>query len=374
MEGVAVKLIIKAPNQQIKDQIVKCDVGWTIGRLKEYLSEVYPSKPESSSQKLIYSGQLLNDSTYLKDALRQCDEQQDKTYTVHLVCAPQKPSANKMTPEKVAESSGTFTARTTMENTRLNNSNNIQSQSQDNNNNITQHTQFYPLQQQFAPMNNQQVTWMQQAYVNYITQYIQLMAAQGIQLQTNIPQVQQLNTEAPDSVQNSYAGNTNSNNVEEQSQPAEAAEANVAENNVAEEDDEFNQDWLDMFYMLSRSIVLFSMIYFYSPPRRLFMGILLGFAMYLVHLLFHRYRGGFLRVQMLLENNNDRVDNNNQVVRNVAAGAEQQQNGQGQSGQAEGRTNVNEGNEEERPGALTFTWTFFSSFFASLIPDQPNVI
>lgn len=47
MEGVAVKLIIKTPNQQIKDQVVKCDIGWTIGRLKEYLSEVYPNKPVS---------------------------------------------------------------------------------------------------------------------------------------------------------------------------------------------------------------------------------------------------------------------------------------------------------------------------------------
>lgn len=368
MEGVGVKLIIKTPNQQIKDQIVKCDVGWTIGRLKEYLSEVYPSKPDSSSQKLIYSGQLLSDSTCLKDALGQCGELQDRTYTVHLVCVPQNASGNKMTPEKVAEASDTFTTRNTMENTRLNNSDSVQNPSQDNNNNITQHTQFYPLQQHFASMSSQQIAWMQQAYVNYITQYIQLMAARGIQLQANIPHVQQLNAGTSDSTQNPYANNVNSNNTEEQSQPAEAAEANVAENNPAEEDDEFNQDWLDIFYMLSRSIVLFTIIYFYSSPQRLFMVILLGFAMYL-------YRGGFFRVEIVFENNNDRVDNNNQVVRNGAAGAEQQQNGQaGQSGQAEGRRNANEGNEEERPGALTFTWTFFSSFFASLIPDQPNVI
>lgn len=48
MESDTVKLIIKAPNQQIKDQLIKCDIGWSIGRLKEYLSEVYPSKPVSS--------------------------------------------------------------------------------------------------------------------------------------------------------------------------------------------------------------------------------------------------------------------------------------------------------------------------------------
>jgi len=47
MADAAVNLIIKAPNQQIKDQVVRCDLDWTIGRLKEYLSEVYPSKPVS---------------------------------------------------------------------------------------------------------------------------------------------------------------------------------------------------------------------------------------------------------------------------------------------------------------------------------------
>lgn len=41
------KLVIRAPNQQIDDQIVKCELGWTVKRLKDYLSEVYPNKPVS---------------------------------------------------------------------------------------------------------------------------------------------------------------------------------------------------------------------------------------------------------------------------------------------------------------------------------------
>lgn len=98
--------------------------------------------------------------------------------------------------------------------------------------------------------------------------------------------------------------------------------------------------------------------------------------------MFFRFQGGFFRVQPILlpENNNgrgDRVDNNNQMLQNEAIGPEpvpQQQNGQVPTVQAEARTNANEEHEEERPGALAFTWTFFSTFFASLIPDQPNVI
>lgn len=42
---IPVTLIVKAPNQQIEDQTVKCELSWTISKLKNHLSEVYPSKP-----------------------------------------------------------------------------------------------------------------------------------------------------------------------------------------------------------------------------------------------------------------------------------------------------------------------------------------
>lgn len=378
MEGTAVKVMVKVPNQQIKDQIVNCDIGWTVGQLKEHLSEVYPSKPERANQKLIYSGQLLSDSVCLKDVLRQCDGQEDQTYIVHLVCASQKPYVNKM--EQMMENTNTIpTARSTIEYMRLNDPNNVQNQSQNTNNISMQHapTQLYSAQQYFDPRNSQQVAWMQQAYTHYFTQYMQFMAAQGIQLQTSIPYVQQMNINTNDSVQTPYTNNiNNANNVgDEQQQPA-AQEADInAGNNGAGEDGAFNRDWLDCFYMLSRIIILFSIVYFYSSPLRFLIVTFLGFAMYL-------YQGGFFGVQpiLLAENNNgraDRRDNNNQVLQNEAIGPQlvpQQPNGQVPTVQTEARTNAEEDNEEERPGALAFTWTFFSTFFASLIPDQPNVI
>lgn len=42
-----VTLIVKAPNQQVEDQKIHCELNWTIRKLKGYLSEVYPSKPVS---------------------------------------------------------------------------------------------------------------------------------------------------------------------------------------------------------------------------------------------------------------------------------------------------------------------------------------
>uniref|UniRef100_A0AAG5DJ43 Ubiquitin-like domain-containing protein n=1 Tax=Anopheles atroparvus TaxID=41427 RepID=A0AAG5DJ43_ANOAO len=81
-----VTLIVKASNQQCEDLTIKCEPSWTIRRLKGHLTEVYPGKPSSDEQKLIYSGQLLSDSVVLKDVLRQYDGQQ--THTVHLVFTP----------------------------------------------------------------------------------------------------------------------------------------------------------------------------------------------------------------------------------------------------------------------------------------------
>lgn len=42
-----VTLIVKAPNQQIEDQTIQCELSWTINKLKQHLQEVYPSKPVS---------------------------------------------------------------------------------------------------------------------------------------------------------------------------------------------------------------------------------------------------------------------------------------------------------------------------------------
>lgn len=84
--AIPVTLIVKAPNQQFEDQTIQCELTWTIKRLKGYLSEVYPCKPSTDEQKLIYSGQLLGDSVVLKDVLRQYEGQE--THTVHLVYTP----------------------------------------------------------------------------------------------------------------------------------------------------------------------------------------------------------------------------------------------------------------------------------------------
>ena len=44
-----VTLVVKAPNQKVGDQTIECGLGWTIKKLKEHISKVYPSKPVSKT-------------------------------------------------------------------------------------------------------------------------------------------------------------------------------------------------------------------------------------------------------------------------------------------------------------------------------------
>nr|XP_009914111.1 PREDICTED: homocysteine-responsive endoplasmic reticulum-resident ubiquitin-like domain member 2 protein isoform X1 [Haliaeetus albicilla] len=85
-----VTLIIKAPNQKYTDQTINCFLDWTVGRLKSHLSKVYPSKPSTKDQRLVYSGRLLPDHLQLKDVLRK----QDEYHMVHLVCTSRTPPSS----------------------------------------------------------------------------------------------------------------------------------------------------------------------------------------------------------------------------------------------------------------------------------------
>ncbi|KAI2654982.1 Homocysteine-responsive endoplasmic reticulum-resident ubiquitin-like domain member 2 protein [Labeo rohita] len=66
-----VTLVIKAPNQKYDDQTINCFLNWTVEKLKKHISKVYPSKPSSKDQRLVYSGRLLQDHLQLRDVLRK---------------------------------------------------------------------------------------------------------------------------------------------------------------------------------------------------------------------------------------------------------------------------------------------------------------
>lgn len=316
METLPVTLIVKAPNQQIEDQTVKCELSWTIQKLKQHLSEVYPSKPPKHEQKLIYSGQLLSDSVTLKEVLRQYEGQE--THTVHLVCTS-KYTKSFQQPHPVLQNPSPTNLSNEM------NVTNTPTQTEVPSPNVTTEQNIPNIQPNMPWVYNvngtpvdanqyaMQVVWMQQAYLQYMTQYMQLAA-------------------------NSYAsGIPNSAEPAAQPNPAEQPPP-VPEPAAAPRDPENpERDWLDIFYMLSRAMVLFSVVYFYSSPIRFIFVLLLGFGLYL-------YQIGFLRN---INNNNN--NNNNGPPDPVPE-------------------------EEQAPSRLMVVWTFFATFFASLIPEIPNAI
>uniref|UniRef100_A0A1B6D3D0 Ubiquitin-like domain-containing protein n=1 Tax=Clastoptera arizonana TaxID=38151 RepID=A0A1B6D3D0_9HEMI len=371
MEGVeaSVVLVVKAPNQQIEDQTVHCELGWTIRRLKAYLSEVYPSKPKLEDQKLIYSGQLLSDTVVLKDVLRTYEGQ--KNYTLHLVCSPSR-DVLKRTQNEAA--TGSLSENNVRTGNSLNNADNTTptniQQSQDG---LRQrvgyvyndaHPAFVDPRTVWAQYNEaqtswimpptydpaymaQQMAWMQQAYAQYMSQYMQLV--------TSGSSVSNTNTALSQPVQPP---------VQPVVPPAAVRDEAAVPNNVIpngepeEEEVRANRDWLEWFYIVSRVLVLFSIVYFYSSPIRFFMVSTLGIIMYLYHL-------GFFRGMQQERPDpqpeippapQEGVDNNNvEPAPNPA--------------QDEGSPAPP---EPDRPSLLALTWSVFSSFFLSLIPDQPN--
>jgi len=330
MENLPVTLIVKAPNQQIEDQTIYVEPSWTINKLKQHLSEVYPSKPPKHEQKLIYSGQLLNDSVVLKDILRQYEGQD--THTVHLVCTP------KYTPE--VQQSNPPARQHQRSNSPVNPTPPAATGTQEDNrhniNNINPHSWYQYTTQVGDNQNNamnmdqytMQMMMMQRAYMQYFAHYMN-MAAQG-HTGTLPPTIQEIPATVPPAVPPPQAPQ----NQDGAAIPDGGAGApNAAAVAAAGREPEANRDWLDVFYMMSRIMIFISIVYFYSSPVRFLFVVLIACGFYL-------YQMGFFR--------NVNINNNNIM--------------QG------------DGGEQQAPTRLMVIWMFFTTFFASLIPDIPNVV
>lgn len=303
METLPVTLIVKAPNQQIEDQTIKCELSWTINKLKQHLSEVYPSKPPKHEQKLIYSGQLLPDAVVLGDVLRQYEGQE--THTVHLVCTTRQNSPIHNKPSTSQSQQNMPDASTSAEIPPPNNDN------QQRVPNFQWHNATPVDVNQYAT----QMAWMQHAYMQYMTQYMNSSPTGA--LNRNADQQEAARGDEPEP---------------QEPQPAPAQPQRDADNG--------DRDWLDLFYVLTRALILISIVYYYSTLLRFVFVLSIGIGIYL-------YQIGFFRN---LNNNNNNHNNNN----NVQAGEDIE--------------------EVQHFSVLTTVWTFFTTFFASLIPEVPQAV
>lgn len=148
-------------------------------------------------------------------------------------------------------------------------------------------------------------TWMQQAYTQYMNQYMTLLASSpeafyqmNQHQQSNQQNCAFLPPQMP-SVIPSVAGETIMNDATtsqsvssdtsaapavQQAQPAQQQpEAEAPQRRFPNiiQDEQENRDWLDILYSMSRLMILLCLVYFYSSPIRCLVVIFLGISIYL---------------------------------------------------------------------------------------------
>ncbi|XP_047931533.1 homocysteine-responsive endoplasmic reticulum-resident ubiquitin-like domain member 2 protein isoform X3 [Anser cygnoides] len=358
--GPPVTLIIKAPNQKYTDQTVSCFLDWTVGKLKSHLSKVYPSKPSTKDQRLVYSGRLLPDHLQLKDVLRKNMDHSGST------------AASSTNQEDSSTSLNTSADGVRHRNLPQAQSNPIPSHQfpylmQGNiGNQFPGHgvpAGGFPMYPAFSPL---QMIWWQQMYARQY--YMQYQAAVSAQVTSSTESARSAVAQAV----NSQHGRANEpaavpNVAVQENRPVNPNVQMNAQGGPVVNEEDFNRDWLDWMYTFSRAAILLSIVYFYSSFSRFVM--VMG-AMLLVYL--HqagwfpfRQEGGQQQAANNVEGNRDGQNANNpdleEMERLMDDGIDED------SGEDAGE----DANIEQQPGFMASAWSFITTFFTSLIPEGP---
>ncbi|XP_072249767.1 homocysteine-responsive endoplasmic reticulum-resident ubiquitin-like domain member 2 protein isoform X1 [Leuresthes tenuis] len=395
-----VTLVIKAPNQKYEDHTINCFLSWTVERLKSHISTVYPSKPRSADQQLVYLGQLLHDHLQLRDVLRK----QDEYHMMHLVCASHSPPGSPM-PRNASTSS-------TSESSSSNNSESPSSASAPypvsqaapsspsssvpgsydglrhrggfppySASGVPQwpNAAQLPLQGDLSanmppyPMTMpMQMLWWQQMYAHHY--YMQYQAAVAASQPPTTPPSSPHQPAQPNEAVPPPLGPNPAHNPLPENQPANPIQMN-AQGGPVLNDDELNRDWLDWLYTVSRAGVLLSIVYFYSSFSRFVMVV--G-AMLLVYL----HQAGWFPFRPEQQNlrgggrpgapqeEAGRHQDMQEMERLMDEGLEDDDSGEEGAGgpEAQAQAQVPAAALPE-PTFLTTAWSFISTFFTSLIPE-----
>ncbi|KAF0031960.1 hypothetical protein F2P81_016515 [Scophthalmus maximus] len=395
-----VTLVLKAPNQKYEDQTINCFLNWTVERLKSHISNVYPSKPLSKDQRLVYSGRLLQDHLQLRDVLRK----QDEYHMMHLVCTSHSPPGSPVprSPSMVnssspaADSSSSESAGSTSSATTLNQDSQPASSpppppptSYDGLMYRGSFPQYNPQSPPGVPQwpngaqvplegglpanvpphpmyMSMQMLWWQQIYArHYYMQYTSPPSSPS----STPHQAAQPN----EAVQPALGPNQAPNPLPE-NQPANPNIQMNAQGGAVLNDDELNRDWLDWLYTVSRAGVLLSIVYFYSSFSRFVMVV--G-AMLLVYL----HQAGWFPFRPEQQNlrgeraaapqeEAERHQDIQEMERLMDDGMEDDDDsGEEAGGGPEDLAPAAAAAALPEPSFLTTVWSFISTFFTSLIPE-----
>ncbi|KAJ4928346.1 hypothetical protein JOQ06_016138 [Pogonophryne albipinna] len=366
-------LVIKAPNQKYVDQTINCYQNWTVEKLKAHLSDVYPSKPSSKDQRLVYSGKLLLDHFTLKDVLRK----QDEYHMLHLVCASRTPPSSP----KPLRSRGNKPQESPAGPTPLQNSasppigQQSQSSTGESSDGLTQRAGPFPYHQmypqfmhswnQYSPQstpptnmpayyNPMTLMWWQQLYARQYYMHYQYLAASSQHLRPDQPSP---HSNQPDPLsQRPQADRRGNPEVQMNAQGGEILN-----------EEELNRDWLDWVYTFSRAAILLSIVYFYSSFSRFVMVMMAMLVLYL-------HQAGWFpfnlenELQLPGANQDDlEGEQQNQDFQEMEGVLDDGSDDDGESGEEA----AEDPNSAPHTGFLSSTWSFIITFFMSLVPEGP---
>ncbi|XP_029022170.1 homocysteine-responsive endoplasmic reticulum-resident ubiquitin-like domain member 2 protein [Betta splendens] len=372
-----VTLVIRAPNQKYGDQTINCLQDWTVEKLKAHLSDVYPSKPSSKDQRLVYSGKLLLDHFTLKDVLRK----QDEYHMLHLVCASRTPPSSPKPPRsrsnKPQESpSSPAHAENSIRSSAGQHSRSPSEESSDGlrqrAGHLPQHQMYLQLMHSWSQYSSQltpppnmpayynplTLMWWQQLYARQYYMHYQLLAASSQHLRPDQPSTQ---PEQQDPLtQRPPADHRGNPEVQMNAQGGEILN-----------EEELNRDWLDWVYTFSRAAILLSIVYFYSSFSRFVMVLMAMLVLYL-----HQAGWFPFNLENELQLPGDRA-NQDDMEGEPQNHDLQEMEGVMDDGSDDERESGEEGAEEANSGPhagfLSSTWSFIITFFMSLIPEGlPN--
>ncbi|KAJ8273181.1 hypothetical protein GJAV_G00098580 [Gymnothorax javanicus] len=381
-----VTLVIKAPNQKYDDQTINCFLHWTVEKLKTHLSKVYPSKPSSKDQRLVYSGRLLQDHLRLRDVLRK----QDEYHMVHLVCACQTPPGSPQPVSGIGPSGTPITAPTSADSLGVpsspTGSPSPPTSAQGSTDGLRlragpAHNYAYnpavmqgplgaqvPVQQGLPvgfpgyPMYStmQLLRWQQMYAQHYYMQYQAAVASSAQTLHHDRPSTPNVSP-APQPI-------LPNNPVQEERLPNANVQMNAQGGAVLNED-ELNRDWLDWVYTVSRAAVLLGIVYYYSSFSRFVMVMGAMLLLYLHQAGWFPFRPEFDQQNLGGGANPEELEAEphreiQEMERIMDEGLEEGEETSGEEG-SEGPNNG------PQPGFLSSAWSFIMTFFTSLIPEGP---
>ncbi|XP_068189149.1 homocysteine-responsive endoplasmic reticulum-resident ubiquitin-like domain member 2 protein [Antennarius striatus] len=372
-----VRLVIRAPNQRYDDQTVNCQQDWTVEKLKAHLSDVYPSKPSSKDQRLVYSGKLLLDHFTLKDVLRK----QDEYHMLHLVCASRTPPSSPKTTRSHGNNPQEAPAGSSHFHTSSSPAPGQQPlfSSDGGGDGLRQRGEPLPDPQLYphfiqswnpyaypAPPTNATppycppltLVWWQQLYARQYYLHYQALAAASSQHQMPRPPLAPSIQADPLSQRPHGGGGRGNREVQMNAQGGEVLN-----------EEELNRDWLDWVYTFSRAAVLLSIVYFYSSFSRFVMVTMAMLVLYL-------HQAGWFPFNLENEpqlpgdaanQEEAEVEPPNQDAQEMD-GLDDASDDDGDSGE-EG---AEDANSAPQAGFLSSTWSFIVTFFMSLIPEGPQ--